>query len=59
MKHSMKDQIKGKLHETKGIIKKVTGKILGNTQMEVEGEAEKASGKAQKKIGEVEKVSGE
>jgi uncharacterized protein YjbJ (UPF0337 family) len=40
----------------KGAVKAVTGKVTGNSKLEAEGRAEKAAGKVQKKIGEVEKV---
>lgn len=56
MKRSIKDQVKGKFHETKGNVKEVTGKILGNEKMEIEGKAEKAVGQVQEKLGDIEKV---
>jgi uncharacterized protein YjbJ (UPF0337 family) len=40
----------------KGVIKATTGKMTGNSKLEAEGHAEKATGKFQKKVGEVEKV---
>jgi len=59
MKLSTKNNIKGKLRESKGAIKETTGKILNNPQLESEGKVEKLSGMAQQKIGEAEKLLGE
>jgi uncharacterized protein YjbJ (UPF0337 family) len=56
MKDSTKDQLEGKLHETKGKIKEQAGKLTNNPDLEGEGLDEKLGGKIQKKIGQVEKV---
>jgi uncharacterized protein YjbJ (UPF0337 family) len=48
-----KDQIKGRVKEAKGEIKKDTGKLFGNKKLEVEGTAEKAAGKVQKRVGDL------
>ena len=42
-----KDQIKGRLEETKGKAKEVAGKILDDKEMEIKGSIEKNLGKAQ------------
>lgn len=58
MKPSIKDKAEGTLHEVKGKIKEVAGKITDNPKLEAEGKAEKLAGKVQGKIGEVKKVFG-
>ena len=58
MKSSLKDQVKGAYHETKGTAKEIAGKIIDNPRLESEGNAEKIAGKVQEKIGQVEKVLG-
>ncbi|NVN91355.1 MAG: CsbD family protein [Desulfuromonadales bacterium] len=59
MKSSTKDQAEGKFHEVKGAIKEATGKVIDNPKLEGEGTGEKAAGKVQAKIGQIEKVLGE
>jgi uncharacterized protein YjbJ (UPF0337 family) len=56
MNNSTKDQIKGKLHETKGAVKESIGKATDNPKLRDEGTDEKVAGKIQKKVGQVEKV---
>jgi uncharacterized protein YjbJ (UPF0337 family) len=56
MKDSTKDQVQGKVHETKGKIKEEIGKATNNPDLMGEGQDEKLGGKIQKKIGQVEKV---
>ena len=56
MKDSTKDQTEGKFHEVKGAVKEKIGHATGNPNLEDEGTAEKVAGKAQKKVGQVEKV---
>jgi uncharacterized protein YjbJ (UPF0337 family) len=58
MKSSMKDKVKGKIHEAKGEVKVMTGKITDNPELEAKGDAEKMAGKTQEKIGQVKKVFG-
>jgi uncharacterized protein YjbJ (UPF0337 family) len=58
MKESTKDQIAGKLHEAKGAVKEKAGELTNNPDLQDKGTAEKAGGKVQKKVGEVEKVIG-
>lgn len=47
-----KDRIKGAAKEVKGSIKEAAGKVTGNRRTEVKGQAEKALGKVQRKVGE-------
>lgn len=56
MAQSTEDQLKGKLHETKGAIKEKIGQVTNNPNLEAEGQDEKAGGTIQKKIGQIEKV---
>ena len=56
MKDSTKDQVQGKVHETKGKIKEQIGKATNNPNLMGEGQDEKLGGKIQKKVGQVEKV---
>jgi len=42
-----KDQVKGRIEETKGKAKEVVGKILDNKEMEVKGNIQKNVGKIQ------------
>lgn len=58
MKTSTKDQIEGKLHEVKGAVKEIAGKISDNPKLEGEGTGEKIAGKIQSKIGQLNKVIG-
>jgi uncharacterized protein YjbJ (UPF0337 family) len=58
MKESTKDQVAGKLHEAKGALKEKAGELTNNPDLQDKGTAEKAGGKVQKKVGEVEKVLG-
>jgi len=56
MKPSTTDQVKGKFHEVKGAVKQKAGQVTNNPDLEAEGQAEKLTGKVQKKIGQVEKI---
>ena len=56
MKSSIRDKTEGKLHEAKGKIKEVTGKVTDNPRLEAEGKAEKIAGKVQGKVGDIKKV---
>ena len=58
MKSSSKDQVEGTLHELKGKVKEVAGKLSDNPKLEAEGIGEKIAGKVQEKIGQVKKVLG-
>ena len=46
-----KDRIKGSAEQAKGSIKETVGKATGDSKTEAEGNADKASGKAQNTIG--------
>jgi uncharacterized protein YjbJ (UPF0337 family) len=56
MKDSTKDKVEGKAHEVKGAVKEKVGRATNNPDLENEGQAEKIGGKAQKKVGDIEKV---
>jgi uncharacterized protein YjbJ (UPF0337 family) len=56
MKSSTKDKIKGAVKEAKGKAKEETGKAIGNPDLRDRGTIEKAGGKVQRKIGDVEKL---
>jgi len=58
MKSSTKDNAEGKMHQVKGKIKETVGKVVHNSNLEAEGITEKIAGKAQEKIGQIKKVSG-
>jgi len=58
MLDSTKQQLEGKLHETKGAAKEEAGKLSDNPKLESEGRTEKIAGIVQKKLGELEKVFG-
>lgn len=48
-----KDQVKGSIKEATGKAKKVAGKIVGNKNMEVEGNVEETLGKVQRGFGDL------
>ena len=58
MKSSIKDKAEGTLHEVKGKVKEIAGKLSDNPKLEAEGTGEKIAGKVQEKIGQVKKVLG-
>jgi uncharacterized protein YjbJ (UPF0337 family) len=47
-----KDQVKGRFEETKGKIKEVAGKVLGNRFLEARGDAEQMVGTTRKNFGD-------
>ena len=53
MKSSIRDKAEGTLHEVKGKVKEVAGKLSDNPKLEAEGISEKLAGKVQEKIGQV------
>lgn len=55
---SIKDRVKGSVKEAKGKVKEAAGRAVNNPDMENKGRAEKWTGKARRKVGEVEKVFG-
>jgi uncharacterized protein YjbJ (UPF0337 family) len=56
MDDSTKDKAAGTVHEVKGALKEKVGKVIGNPDLESEGQAENIAGKVQKKVGDIEKV---
>jgi uncharacterized protein YjbJ (UPF0337 family) len=56
LKSSTKDNAEGKMHQLKGKIKEVVGKIVKNRDLEAEGKDENLDGKVQEKIGQIKKV---
>jgi uncharacterized protein YjbJ (UPF0337 family) len=50
------DQTEGKFHELKGALREKAGRLIGNPDLEAEGQAEKLAGTVQKKVGQIEKV---
>jgi uncharacterized protein YjbJ (UPF0337 family) len=56
MNDSTKDKVEGAIHDAKGTVKEKLGRATSNPDLEAEGQDEKAGGKIQKKIGDVEKV---
>jgi uncharacterized protein YjbJ (UPF0337 family) len=55
MKDDLKREIKGKVDNIKGRVKEAIGALGGNKESEAKGAAERASGAAQEKVGEVER----
>jgi len=58
MKPSTRDELAGKLHELKGVVKHKAGELTKNPKLESDGMAEKKTGKVQNIIGKVEKAFG-
>jgi uncharacterized protein YjbJ (UPF0337 family) len=48
-----KDQVKGRIEETKGSIKEATGKLVGDETLETKGNIQKNLGKVQEKLGDI------
>jgi uncharacterized protein YjbJ (UPF0337 family) len=48
-----KDQVKGRAKELQGKINEVTGEVLGDKKLEVEGKIQQIGGKARAKLGDV------
>jgi len=48
-----KDQIKGRVEEAKGKVKEVTGNILDDEELELEGNIQKNIGKAKAGFGDL------
>ncbi len=48
-----KDQIKGRTESAKGKVKEVTGKAVGNKNLENRGKVDQVRGKIQKNYGDV------
>jgi len=58
MKSSTRDEAEGEMHQVKGKIKEIAGKVIMNPDLEAEGKGEIRSGKVQEKIGEIKKIVG-
>ena len=58
MKSSTRDKAEGKLHQVKGKIKEVVGRIFNKPDMEAEGKVEGTTGKIQEKSSDVKKAVG-
>lgn len=58
MTQSMKDKIKGTPHEARGTVKEKVGQVTNNPNLTAKGKLEKLAGKAQRKMGQIEKVLG-
>jgi uncharacterized protein YjbJ (UPF0337 family) len=56
MKSSTRDKAEGKMHQVKGKIKEVVGKVVNDEDLEAEGKVENLEGKVQEKVGEIKKV---
>jgi uncharacterized protein YjbJ (UPF0337 family) len=56
MNDSTTDQVEGKAHELKGLVKRKVGEIANDSDLQTEGQAEQIGGTVQKKVGQVEKV---
>ena len=48
-----KDQVNGRVDEAKGAIKEITGKVLDDKGMEIQGNIQKNVGKAQAGYGDI------
>jgi uncharacterized protein YjbJ (UPF0337 family) len=58
MSSSLKDKVQGTMHEAKGKMKEVAGKITDNPKLQAKGTVEKLAGQAERKLGDVKKVIG-
>jgi uncharacterized protein YjbJ (UPF0337 family) len=54
-----KDELEGKAQKAKGWVKDKAGEMTGNTDLEAEGEVERAEGEARDKFGEARRKAGE
>lgn len=58
MPNSTKQELEGKLHETKGAAKEKVGELTHDPELESEGRTEKVAGIVQKTLGKIEKALG-
>jgi uncharacterized protein YjbJ (UPF0337 family) len=56
MKTSVKNRVKGSLHEVKGTLKEKAGEVTGDPNLTADGRVEKLAGKVQKKVGQIQTV---
>jgi uncharacterized protein YjbJ (UPF0337 family) len=54
-----KDELKGKLHQAKGLVKEKIGRSLGDRRMKDEGHAERARGEMREGFGKSKRKVGE
>ena len=58
MKSGIRDKAEGTLHQVKGAIKEVAGKLSDNPKLQAKGTVEKIAGRVQEKLGQVKQVLG-
>jgi len=46
-----KDRVKGSARQTKGAVKEVVGKVIGDAKLEAEGKSDRIAGKVQNAVG--------
>jgi uncharacterized protein YjbJ (UPF0337 family) len=46
-----KDRVKGSAKQTKGAVKEVVGKVIGDAKLEAEGKSDRIAGKVQNAVG--------
>jgi uncharacterized protein YjbJ (UPF0337 family) len=54
-----KDEMEGKWEKAKGYVKDKAGEVTGDTDLEAEGETQRAGGTVQEKAGELRRKAGE
>lgn len=54
-----KDEIKGKGKQVKGAVKDKVGEMIGNSELEAEGEAEHTTGEVQQGVGKARRKTGD
>lgn len=54
-----KDEAKGKVEQTKGVVKQKVGELLGDEALEIEGETDQATGKVRETVGTAKRKVGE
>lgn len=55
MKSGKRDSAEGKMHQVKGRVRELVGKMVGNPDLAADGKAEKAYGRVQQKRGQAKK----
>jgi uncharacterized protein YjbJ (UPF0337 family) len=58
MTQSAKEEIKGRIRELKGEMKEKPGRLTNNADLTAEGEDENLADRVRKKVGQIEKASG-
>lgn len=54
-----KDEVKGKGKQIKGAVKDKVGELIGNPELEAEGEVEQTAGEAQQRVGKARRKTGD